>query len=67
MEMSASAREPWELVSEIRVRGDRDELHLFLDELSPGETARLLSRLDGPAQALLLSFASAVLPRIVEG
>ena len=54
MEVDVTALEPWEVISEILVRGDRHELHRFLDELPPSETARLLSRVDEPTQARLL-------------
>ena len=40
MDTSVSAREPWEVVSEVLWRDDRHELHQFREAPSPGETAR---------------------------
>lgn len=45
----------WEKLSELLITGDSTELNIFIDTLSPSETARAISRLTEKEQSRLLS------------
>ncbi|MCF8070075.1 MAG: magnesium transporter [Desulfobacterales bacterium] len=48
----------WDKLSELLIEGNSSELNIFIDSLSPSETARAISRLPEEEQARLLSILS---------
>lgn len=55
---TALHQEPWEEIEAILRAGDADRLKTYFEELSPGETARVISRLREEDQAQVLTLLS---------